>query len=160
MCVLGVLENSFSGEDRMVKTGWRSISALTLAVLIGMCGVVSAQRPNKQKPRQIPQTDLPPVLPPTGVEAAGEARLEQMTSRSSEGLVQVVHADGAVSMDLEGRFMSVMLATTNADGIHTVSCETGHEALKHATAPPAATSDKAKPAATAPPAVPLSRELK
>ena len=144
----------------MVKTGWRSVSALTLAALIGMCGVVSAQKPNKQKPRQVPQTDLPPVAPVTGAEAAGEAQLEQMTSRSSEGLVQVVHADGAVSMDLEGRFMSVMLATTNADGTHDVSCETGHEALKHATAKPTATKDKAKPAAPAAPAVTLSRELK
>jgi hypothetical protein len=119
---------------------------------------VSAQKPNKQKPRQIPQTDLPPVVPATAVEAAGEARLEQMTSQSSEGLVQVVHADGAVSMDLEGRFMSVMLATANADGTHTVSCETGHEALKHAAASPAAKKDKSKPAA--PPAVTFSRELK
>jgi hypothetical protein len=144
----------------MVKTGLRSVSALTLAALIGMCGVVSAQKPNKEKPRQVPQTDLPPVVPPTGAEAVGEARLEQMTSRSSEGLVQVVHADGAVSMDLEGRFMSVMLATTNADGTHAVSCETGHEALKHATAKPAAKKDKSKPAATAAPTVTLSRELK
>ncbi len=144
----------------MVKNGLRSVSALTLAALIGMCGVVSAQKPNKQKPRQIPQTDLPPVVPPTAAEALGEARLEQMTSRSSEGLVQVVHADGAVSMDLQGRFMSVMLSTTNADGTHAVSCGTGLEALKHATAKPTAKKDKSKPAAMAPPTVTLSRELK
>jgi hypothetical protein len=144
----------------MVKNGLRSVSALTLAALIGMCGVVSAQKPNKQKPRQIPQTDLPPVAPATGADAAGEALLEQMTSRSSEGLVEVVHADGAVSMDLAGRFMSVMFATTNADGTHAVSCETGPEAMKHATAQPTAKMDKSKRAATPPPTVSFTRELK
>lgn len=144
----------------MVKIGWRSVSALTLAAFIGMCGVVSAQKPNKQKPRQIPQTDLPPLVPATGLEAAGEARLEEMTSRSSEGLVEVVRADGAVSMDLEGRFMNVMLATINPDGTHAASCETGHEALKHATAKPPAKKELSKGPVTAAPTVTLSRELK
>lgn len=144
----------------MVKTGLRSVSALTLAALIGMCGVVSAQKPNKQKPRQIPQTDLPPLVPATGLEAAGEARLEQMTSRSSEGLVEVVRADGAVSMDLEGRFMNVMLAAVNPDGTHAASCETGHEALKHATAKPPAKKEPSKGPVTKAPTVTLSRELK
>jgi hypothetical protein len=144
----------------MVKTSLRRVSALTLATLIGMCGVVSAQKPNRQKPRQIPQTDLPPAVPATGTEAAGEARLEQMTSRSSEGLVEVVRADGAVSMYLEGRFMNVMLATTNPDGTAASTCETGHEALKHATAKPPAKKAPAKGTVTTAPTVTLGRELK
>lgn len=136
----------------MVKTGWRSASVLTLAAVIGMTGAVGAQKPNKQKPRQIPQTDVPPAVPVPATDAAGEELLEQMTSRSAEGLVEVVIADGTVLMDLQGRFMSVMVATPQAGGGQTIACETGHDALTHATAKPIAASKGQKAKAVAPPA--------
>ncbi len=116
----------------MVKTGWLSAGALTLAAVLGMSGTVAAQKP-KHKPHQIPQTDIPPaVAPAPDEEAAGEALLEQMTSRSSEGLVELVRADGTVSMDLEGRFMNVMVVSPKAEGGEAASCATSFEALKHA----------------------------
>ena len=50
------------------------------------------------------------------------AGLKQMVNQSSEGLVQVQHADGSVSMDLEGRFQNVAVARVNKDGSVTQSC--------------------------------------
>jgi hypothetical protein len=116
-----------------------------------MSGVAAAQKPNKQKPRQVPQTDAEPAAPVTDAQAAGEALLEQMTSQSTEGLVALVHPDGMLSMDLEGRFMSVLVVKTNKDGSQEVSCETGREALAHAKgkAAPRAKTPAAAPATTA-----------
>src|SRR5687768_16333183 len=80
-------------------------------------GVADAQstKSKGRKPQQVVLTGAEdsPLAP---VDLAAEARLEEMTSRSSEGLVEVQHADGSVSMDLQGRFMSVMLATPRATG--------------------------------------------
>jgi Tfp pilus assembly protein FimT len=50
------------------------------------------------------------------------AGLKQMVNQSTEGLVQVQHADGSVSMDLEGRFQNVAVARVNKDGSVTQSC--------------------------------------
>ncbi|HUC19963.1 MAG TPA: hypothetical protein VMR98_00515, partial [Candidatus Polarisedimenticolaceae bacterium] len=43
-------------------------------------------------------------------------------NQSTEGLVQVKHADGSVSMDLEGRFQNVTVARVNKDGSVAKSC--------------------------------------
>jgi len=48
--------------------------------------------------------------------------LKVMLNRSTEGLVQVQHADGSVSMDLNGHFQHVMVAKANGDGTVTQSC--------------------------------------
>lgn len=48
--------------------------------------------------------------------------LKQMVNRSTEGLVQVAHADGSVSTDLEGRFQNVAVARVNNDRTVTQSC--------------------------------------
>jgi hypothetical protein len=48
--------------------------------------------------------------------------LKGMLNQSTEGLVEVKHADGSVSMDLDGHFQNVMLARTNEDGSVTTSC--------------------------------------
>lgn len=48
--------------------------------------------------------------------------LKQMVNQSSEGLVQVQHADGAVQTSLEGRFQNVAVARVNQDGSVTQSC--------------------------------------
>lgn len=50
------------------------------------------------------------------------AGLHQMVNKSTDGLVQVRHADGSVSTDLEGRFQSVAVARVNKDGDVTQSC--------------------------------------
>src|SRR5437764_899310 len=48
--------------------------------------------------------------------------LAPMLDRSTDGLVQVNHADGSVSMDPHGRFKDVAVARINTDGTMTQSC--------------------------------------
>ena len=48
--------------------------------------------------------------------------LAPMLDRSTDGLVQVRHADGSVSMDLQGRFQDVAVARINSDGTVEQSC--------------------------------------
>ena len=48
--------------------------------------------------------------------------LAPMLDNSADGLEQVKHANGSVSMDLQGRFQSVTVARVNADGTIDQSC--------------------------------------
>ncbi len=48
--------------------------------------------------------------------------LAPMLDTSTDGLTQVRHADGSVSMDLQGRFQNVTVARINADGAIEQSC--------------------------------------
>jgi hypothetical protein len=48
--------------------------------------------------------------------------LGQMVNQSTEGLEQVQHEDGSVSMDLKGRFQNVSVARVNKDGSVTEAC--------------------------------------
>lgn len=70
-----------------------------------------------------------------GVAPANEADLDADTQnalrRDTEGLLQVHHADGSVSMDLQGRFQSVSVVRTNQDGTFTV-CTDQTEGAKQA----------------------------
>ena len=43
-------------------------------------------------------------------------------NKSTDGLVQVQHADGTVEMDLQGRFQNVVLAKKNDDGSVSQAC--------------------------------------
>src|SRR5262245_6550511 len=115
----------------MMNLGWRHACAMTLAALVALSGTAAAQKPAKQKPHQVRQTDEP-AAPPSVEDAVAEAMLEQMTSQVSDDLVAIGHTDGSISMDLQGRFMSVMMVKTNKDGSQSVSCETGEDALTHA----------------------------
>jgi hypothetical protein len=51
-------------------------------------------------------------------------------NKSTEGLVEVQHEDGSVSIDLEGRFQNVMLAKKNDDGSVSAACVDNPEAAK------------------------------
>ena len=115
----------------MKKTGLSSAMALMLSFVLS--AVAYADKPKKPKPHQVPQTGVEDAAPLTATDLAGEVSLEQMTSRSAEGLVEVQHPDGTVSIDLQGRFMSVMLAN---EGAPIASCHTGREALNKAKAAP------------------------
>jgi hypothetical protein len=64
--------------------------------------------------------DTPAAARRTAAEEEAQAEMERMTSRSAEGLVPVLHADGTVSMDLEGRFMNIAVA----DEAGQASCRT------------------------------------
>ena len=48
--------------------------------------------------------------------------LAPMLDNSTDGLEQVHHADGSVSMDLQGRFQNVVVARVNTDGTVEQSC--------------------------------------
>jgi biopolymer transport protein ExbD len=48
--------------------------------------------------------------------------IKQLVNQSTEGLVQVHRADGAVSMDLQGRFQDVLLAKKEDDGTISQAC--------------------------------------
>jgi hypothetical protein len=50
------------------------------------------------------------------------AQLKSLTNRSTEDLTQVQHANGMVSMDLQGRLGGVVLGRANADGTTEVRC--------------------------------------
>jgi hypothetical protein len=50
------------------------------------------------------------------------AGLGEMINQSTEGLEQVQHGDGSVSMDLKGRFQNVTVARVNQDGSVSQSC--------------------------------------
>jgi hypothetical protein len=48
--------------------------------------------------------------------------MKELVNQSTEGLVEVRHADGSVSVDLEGRFQNVTVAKINKDGSISQSC--------------------------------------
>lgn len=106
------------------------VAAASALLIAGAASADKPDKPKKQKPRQVLDTGV--ELVPS--DPAGEAALEQMTSRSSEGLTVVRHDNGMLSVDLEGRFMSVMVATQAADGTAALSCLTGSQAVKSASA--------------------------
>lgn len=80
------------------------------------------------------QTDVPSfsqaqIRPLTQEEAQRMAEgLRKLVNQSTDGLKQVQHADGSVSMDLQDRFQNVALAKKSADGTVTQSCVDNPEA--------------------------------
>lgn len=48
--------------------------------------------------------------------------LKKMVNKSADGLSQVQHDDGSVTMDLEGRFRHVVVAREREDGTLSMSC--------------------------------------
>jgi hypothetical protein len=79
--------------------------------------------------------DAPRAAARSAAASAEAVDLETTTSRSSEGLTPVLHGDGTVSLDLEGRFMSVAVASPAAGGGHSVSCA-NHAGHTHAAGAP------------------------
>lgn len=56
------------------------------------------------------------------------ADIKRLVNQSTEGLKSVQHADGTVSMDLQGRFQSMAVAKRNEDGELVESCVDNPEA--------------------------------
>lgn len=56
--------------------------------------------------------------------------------QDSEGLVEVHHPDGSVSIDLEGRYQSASVATIGTKGV-VVTCASGHGAVSRCLHAPA-----------------------
>jgi hypothetical protein len=74
-----------------------------------------------------PQTGQVKPLTPEEAKHLADG-LKPMFNRSTEGLKQVRHADGSLSMDLQGRFQNVAVARKNADGTIEQSCVDNPEA--------------------------------
>jgi len=73
-----------------------------------------------QEGQQFSQAQIGPL---TQAEAQQMAEgLKALVNQSTEGLKQVHHADGTVSMDLDGRFQSVALAKKTDNGNVAQSC--------------------------------------
>jgi hypothetical protein len=70
--------------------------------------------------------DIKPLTPQEAQKLA--EGLAPMLDRSTEGLTQVRHADGSVSMDLKGHFQDVVVARINTDGTIERSCVNNPEA--------------------------------
>jgi hypothetical protein len=68
-----------------------------------------------------PQTgDIQPLTPQEAEKLA--AGLKPMLNKSTEGLIPVQHADGSMTVDLQGRFRNVTVARVNKDGSVSQSC--------------------------------------
>jgi hypothetical protein len=64
--------------------------------------------------------EIKPLTPQEAQQLANG--LAPMVDNSTEGLVQVRHADGSVSMDLQGRFQNVAVVKMNTDGTIEQGC--------------------------------------
>jgi hypothetical protein len=69
------------------------------------------------------------LVPDHSLNKGLDADMQNMLNRSSEGLVEVVHPDGHVSVDLQGRFMSASVARIDQDGQLETTCVESAEAL-------------------------------
>ena len=62
-------------------------------------------------------------VPVTGLDKAElDRQMKQQLNRSTDGLQEVHHPDGRVSVDLEGRFQSLSVATTDSAGNVRTGC--------------------------------------
>lgn len=119
----------------------------TLAIAFVLAFALSQLRTDSSAPANDPvlvpgQAGLRAVIDPetgqlaTGTEAsrllsdkARDEELSTMLSRSSKGLVPVVHPDGRVSVDLQGRFMNVSVARIGQSGeVEQICVENAEEA--------------------------------
>jgi len=82
---------------------------------------------NPQPASFVPQTGQ--IRPLTQEEAQRLAEgLKKLVNQSTDGLQSVQHADGSVSMDLQGRFQSVAVAKRDENGNVVQSCVDNREA--------------------------------
>lgn len=105
---------------RRIVIGWAFCSIVVLLALLAFAlypgGTARAQ--GSQQNQQAVQAG---PLTPEELQKLAEG-IKPLVNQSTEGLVQVHHADGSVSMDLQGRFQNVTVAKKEADGTITTSC--------------------------------------
>jgi hypothetical protein len=117
-----------------------TIVVATVILAIGAVSVLSRQRGEADRKSPLPaRTDIVKAkLVSQDVHLDGpagqqqqltdeEARklaggLKELINQSTEGLVEVQHADGSVSVNLEDRFQNVTVARVNKDGSIAQSC--------------------------------------
>lgn len=90
----------------------------SIGVLLAVYPGGTARAQGSQQNQQAGQTG--PITPEEAKRLA--EGIKPLVNQSTEGLVQVRHADGSVSMDLQGRFQNVAVAKKEADGTISQSC--------------------------------------
>jgi len=119
------------------------LAALVLAATTGQASAEpKRERGHGQQIVPTGAEDAPARARRSAAEEVAQEELERMTSRSTEGLTAVLHADGTVSVDLEGRFMNVLVANDAGQ----VSCQTHAGEAASATGAPA----RSRPSETLP----------
>lgn len=105
-------------------------SALLVVLLVGLPSAPTSPQGAALRVHLDPETgDIVPV-PVTGLDKAElDRQMKESLNRSSEGLQQVHHPDGRVSMDLQGRFRSLSVATVDSNGQAKVGCVTNAQEL-------------------------------
>lgn len=98
-------------------------AALTVAVLPG-----AVAQPGDAGSERAPATSAPAPLP-TREQILSDPFLRNALSRSTEGLEAIRRPDGAVMIDLQGRFQSISAARINDDGEVEVGCAEIHDSL-------------------------------
>jgi len=73
-----------------------------------------------------PETGEIEAGPVVGAEVELDPDTQNALRRDTEGLVEVHHADGSVSIDVQGRFQNVSLARVNSDGTVTICSDNAH----------------------------------
>lgn len=114
---------SHSNRSRPIWVGAAAASALVIVLLLGLPTAPPAGQTAALRVHLDPETGE--IVPVTGLDKAElERQMSQMLNRSSAGLREVRHADGGVSVDLEGRFQSLSVATTDSTGAVQTRCVT------------------------------------
>ena len=67
---------------------------------------------------------------PLTAEQARQVEEALTENKSTDGLVETRHEDGAVSLDLQGRFQNVTMAKKNEDGSVSTACVDSPEGAK------------------------------
>ncbi|HKY28097.1 MAG TPA: hypothetical protein VJM12_09140 [Pyrinomonadaceae bacterium] len=124
-----------------LRRRWLIVVLSVFALALATAAAVSIQT-GETKSAQETQT-----RPLTQQEAQKVAQgIKQLVNKSTEGLVSVQHADGTVSMDLQGRFQNVAVAKKNADGTITQACvDTPEAAARFFQIDPQLIEDQATP---------------
>lgn len=121
----------------------RLAAGVALAMLASSSFAADAPAQQSRKPESAQSQDAMRVYrdPATGAlssqpageqQAADSTASESRFSDSSEGLTEKRHSSGMVSVDLQGRFESTMVAKVGADGTLTIGCgEAAHGSAPH-----------------------------
>jgi ribosomal protein L25 (general stress protein Ctc) len=162
----GVKGRSEAGRTRAFRAG------VIAFVLFGACAATAVAKYGTRnvEPARAERGSVAPTQPADGfvtVEVGGkkisvnaktlqqgpltEEQSEQIAdalegNKSTDGLVEVKHEDGTVSMDLQGRFQNVMMAKKNDDGSVSTACVDTPEAARSFLRP----DDATPPTATTP----------
>jgi hypothetical protein len=128
---------------REMKRSNLIIAAVAVALLAISCGIgisVYAQPTSAspienggstvdtQEQQPAPQTE---TQTDSDADAQLAESLKNSLSTSSDGLTEVTHPDGTVTVDLEGRFQNFSVAKINPDGTVTTACVSNAKEVDH-----------------------------